>query len=80
VSYSASAALGQLYARQGRREEALNSFYEGILLKPNSPQLYFEAGKLLFEGGETEKAKGYFDKYLALGGEEIKVKSVLSKK
>jgi tetratricopeptide (TPR) repeat protein len=80
VSYSASVALGQLYARQGRREEALNSFYEGILLKPNSPQLYFEAGKLLFEGGETEKAKGYFDKYLALGGEEIKVKFVLSKK
>ena len=80
VSFPAAVALGQLYSKQGRRDEAYQTFVKAIQVKPKNPQPYFEAGRILLESGDIPKAKEFFDKYLALGGEDAKVKAVLAKK
>ena len=37
------------------------------------------SGKLFAERNEPAKAKEYFDKYLALGGDEAKIKALRKK-
>ena len=80
VSFPAAIALGQLYSKQGRRDEAYQSFIKAIQVKPKNPQPYFEAGRILFESGDISKAKEFFYKFLTLGGEEAKVKALLANK
>lgn len=79
VSALALQSLGTLYAGQGKKDEALTFFRKAIELNPRAPLLYFEAGKILLEQGDAAKAKEYFDKYLALGGDEAKVKALEKK-
>lgn len=79
VSALAWQSLGSLYARQGKTDEALALFLKAIELNPRAQLLYLEAGKILQEKGDDAKAKEYFDKYLALGGDEAKVKALQKK-
>ena len=79
VSALAMQSLGTLYAGQGKKSEALTFFRKAIELSPRAPQLYFEAGKILLEQGDAAQAKEYFNKYLALGGDEAKVKALEKK-
>ncbi len=79
VSALALQSLGTLYAGQGNKDEALACFMKAIEVNPRSALLYFEAGKILLEQGDTAKATEHFDTYLALGGEEAKVKALQKK-
>jgi tetratricopeptide (TPR) repeat protein len=79
VSALALQSLGTLYAGQGKKDEALTFFQKAIELSPRVAQPYFEAGKVLLERGDAAKAKEHFDKYLALGGDEAKVKALEKK-
>jgi len=79
ISASACQSLGLLYVKQRKTGEALAFFLKAIELNPRAPQSYFESGKLFAEKGESAKAKEYFGKYLALGGDEAMVKEFLKK-
>ena len=79
VSALAWQSLGSLYARQGKTDEALALFLKAIELNPRAQPLYLEAGKIFLEKGDAAKAKEYFDTYLALGGDEAKVKALQKK-
>ena len=80
ISFPSAVALGRLYLKQGRKDEAYQSFVKATQVKPKDPQPYLEAGRLLFESGDVSKAKEYLDKYLTLGGDRAKVEAVISKK
>jgi len=75
VSASACQSLGFLYAQRGMKESALAYFKKAIEFNPKAPIPYFEAGKLYFEQNDRTQAWEYFKKYLALGGNEAKVKA-----
>jgi tetratricopeptide (TPR) repeat protein len=79
ISALACQSLGLLYAGQGKVDDALVYFLKAIELSPRTPLPYFEAGKILLGRGETARAREYFDKYLALGGDKAKVDALLKK-
>ena len=79
ISSPACQSLADLYAKQGKKESALAYFNKALEFNPKTPIPYFEIGKLYLERNEAGKAQEYFKKYLALGGEEAKVKALAKK-
>jgi tetratricopeptide (TPR) repeat protein len=79
ISFDAHKALGYLYLKQKMKTQALKEFLDAIELDPSDPEPYYEAGMILKEEEkERERAAGYFEKYLYLGGEkEDEVKAIL---
>ena len=79
VTYQAAVALGNFYKKQGRLDDAYDYYDLAIRAKPKNFLPYYEAAQLLLDRGEVTKAKLFFEKYLALGGDESKIKAFLSK-
>ena len=79
ISSPACQSLAFLYANQGKKENALAYFKKAVEFNPKTPVPYFEIGKLHLEQNEAGKAQDYFKKYLALGGDEAKVKALAKK-
>jgi tetratricopeptide (TPR) repeat protein len=75
VAAMAYRSLGFLYVEQGRKDEALGAFLSSIESNPSVPPPYFEVGKLLLEKKDEKGADGYFKKYVAIGGDEAKVRA-----
>ena len=80
VTYGAAFALGNLYKKKGRLDDAYDYYNLAIKAKPKSFMPYYEAGQILLARGEVSKAKEFFEKYLILGGDESKIKAFLSKR
>lgn len=76
VSAMAYRALASLYLRRGRLDEALDMFEKAIAANPQSPEPYYEAGRLLLARNEKARAQEHLKKYLAIGGNPAKVKAL----
>jgi tetratricopeptide (TPR) repeat protein len=79
VSYLALFSLGSLYLYQDKRDAALSAFQTASGLSSNKPAAYLEIGKIFLSLNKIDQAKKSFDKYLALGGDSLKVKTFLKK-
>ncbi len=66
--------LGLLYARQGKTMEAIDYFDKAISFNPGRLIPYLEIGKLHRTLNNLDKAREYFEKYLALGGDKSNIK------
>ena len=77
ISFESHKSLSLLYRQQGRRKEALAELEKALELRPNEAELCFETGRLCLALKERDKAGHFFDRYIALGGEEAKVKKIL---
>jgi len=71
--------LGLLYARQGKTSQAIEYLEKAIAFNREGLAPYLEIGKLYRARNDLDKAREYFKKYLALGGDENKIRA-LSKK
>ena len=80
IIFESYQALGRLYEKQGKLDAAGAAFERAIKLLPKMPAPYFELGKICLDRKEKEKADEFFKKYISLGGDEAKVKAVLSRK
>jgi len=77
ISFESHKNLSLLYRKQDRNGEALAELEKALELRPNDAELCFEIGRFYLELMDRDKAVLFFDKYLALGGEEAKVKKIL---
>lgn len=75
VSAMSYRSLAYLMLKQGRRDEAQAMFLAAIAANPRMPEPYWEVGRLWQERKNPVKAKLYFDKYIALGGDAARVKA-----
>ena len=66
--------LGLLYARQGKTSQATEYLEKAIAFNPEGLLPYLELGKLYRARNDLGKAREYFKKYLALGGDESEIK------
>jgi len=79
ISTPACQSLAYLYSKQGKKESALAYFKKALEFNPKTPIPYFEIGKLYLERNEAGQAQEYFKKYLSLGGDEAKIKTLAKK-
>jgi tetratricopeptide (TPR) repeat protein len=77
ISFESHKYLSLLYRKQDRNREALVELEKALELRPNEAELCFEIGSLYLDLMERDKAVIFFNRYLALGGEEAKVKKIL---
>jgi len=63
---NAYCAIGRLLAAKGDYEEALDSFAQGIKLKPNNGELHISMASTLMEMGKVEDAIGVFQTAVTL--------------
>ncbi len=66
--------LGFLYVRQGKTPQAIAYFEKAIAFSREGLVPYLEIGKLYRARNDLDKAREYFEKYLALGGDESQIK------
>jgi tetratricopeptide (TPR) repeat protein len=66
--------LGLLYVRQGKTSQAIEYFEKAIAFNREGLAPYLEIGKLYRARNDLDKAREYFKKYLALGGDESEIK------
>jgi tetratricopeptide (TPR) repeat protein len=77
ISFESHKSLSLLYRQQDRRKEALAELEKALELRPNEAELCFETGSLYLALKERDTASHFFDRYIALGGDEAKVKKIL---
>jgi tetratricopeptide (TPR) repeat protein len=78
-AYMAHMALGYLYKRSGRPEQAMSEFKKAVYLVESDPEPYFEIGNIHLDRREFEQAVLYLEKYLYFGGErEEEAKELLA--
>jgi tetratricopeptide (TPR) repeat protein len=80
IIFESYQGLGVLYEKQGKLDSASAAFEKAIKLMPKMPVPYFELGIICLDRKEKEKADDFFMRYISLGGDEAKVKAVLSRK
>jgi len=79
VTVPAYLNLARIYGGSNREEMAIESLVLAIRLAPKTKEPYFELGKLRLARGEIEAAAECFTKYVDLGGDAAKVKSLQKK-
>jgi tetratricopeptide (TPR) repeat protein len=77
ISFESHKSLSLLYRQQDRKKEALAELEKALELRPNEAELCFEIGGLYLDLLERDKAGPFFERYIALGGEEARVKKIL---
>jgi tetratricopeptide (TPR) repeat protein len=76
ISFESHKSLGRLYRQQDRKKEALAELGKALELRPNEADLCFEIGSLYLELGQRDRAGAHFERYISLGGDEVKVKKI----
>jgi tetratricopeptide (TPR) repeat protein len=77
VSFDAYFSLASLYLEVQKPEAALDAFAKAAEIMPLRQEPYLEMGRLYLKLKGAAEAKECFDKYIALGGDEAKVKAIL---
>lgn len=60
--------LGNLYADQGKYEEAMMRYKVALEIQPSAPQIWKALGNLYLKQGNNERAQWAFEKAMAAGG------------
>jgi len=63
--------LGQIANAEGRVQEAINDYHEALRVAPGDSLAYKALGIVYFPRGDYAKAKGYFEKAVALDPNEL---------
>lgn len=64
-------SLGVIYTKQGNLPQALREYRKALELDPNYRHALFNLGAGLETGGELVEAAGYFERLVALEGEDL---------
>lgn len=68
VAYRAHLSLGSLYENKGLSERAVKEYEAAVGIEPNSPDAYFELGRIYFDKRLRKEATYYLEKHIQLGG------------
>jgi tetratricopeptide (TPR) repeat protein len=66
--YLANFELGNLYAEQGKNEEAMMRYKVALEIQPSAAQVWKALGNLYLKQGNNEQAQWAFEKAMAAGG------------
>jgi len=61
-------ALGVMYGKMDRREDALRHFHGALALDPDNPAVLFNMGTTLRLMGRFEESRTYFESFIEVGG------------
>lgn len=72
ISHRAHMYLGMLYLKQDLIDKSLGHYENAAAIEPENPAPYLDLGKIYQMKGDKEKALEFYEKYIFLGGEDVK--------